>query len=45
MIKQIIKFAENVQEYLHIFKAFVKGYEAFMSELKGKDNGSEANNE
>lgn len=31
----ILKFAENIQEYLRIFKAFVKGYEAFMSELKG----------
>jgi len=38
MVQKIIKFAETIQEYLNIFKAVVKGYEAFMYELKGGTN-------
>ena len=35
MINKIIKFAEQIQEYLNVFKALVVGYNAFLSELKG----------
>ena len=33
VIAAILKFAKIVEQYLKIFKAFVVGYEAFMSEL------------
>jgi len=40
-IAQIFKLAESVQEYLKIVKAFLKGYEAFIYELKNGSNESE----
>jgi len=39
LIPQIIKFAESIQEYLRIVQAFFKGYDRFMSELKGGADG------
>ncbi len=40
-IKKVFSFAESIQEYLKIVKAFVKGYEAFIFELKNESNEKE----